>query len=75
MKRRLVLRLSAAIVAELLLSAHTPYGQWVVYRKKHLLIGCHKADPVTYDLAKRVIARKDDMRASLHEGVARGPTP
>ena len=44
MNRRHALRLSVAAVATLLLSGHTPYGQWVVYRKKHLLIGCHKAD-------------------------------
>ncbi len=73
MKRRLVLRLSAAIVAELLLSAHTPYGQWVVYRKKHLLIGCHRADPVTYDLAKRVIARFENSLPAAKSRVARAP--
>jgi len=45
--RRRALRLSVGAAAALLLSGHTPYRQWVVYRKKHLLIGCHKADPET----------------------------
>ena len=45
--RRQVLRLGGALAAAVLLSGHTPYGQWVVYRKKHLLIGCHKADEPT----------------------------
>ncbi len=34
---------------------HALYNQWVVYRKKHLLIGSHREDGVTYDLAREVV--------------------
>ena len=73
MRRRRVLRLSAAAGAALLLSGHTPYGQWVVYRKKHLLIGCHKGDPETYALAKRVVALLAEHLAAARSRVARAP--
>ena len=56
MNRRFALRLSVGAAAALLLGGHTPYGQWVVYRKKHLLIGCHKEDAETYRLAKSIVA-------------------
>ena len=58
-----------------LFCGHTPYGQWTVYRKKHLLIGCHKRDPVTYDLAKQVVAVLGDHLPSAKARVARAPTP
>ena len=73
MNRRQVLRLATAMVAELLLCGHTPYGQWVVYRKKHLLIGCHRADPATYDLAKRVVAVLAEHLPAAKSRVARAP--
>ena len=56
MNRRALLRAGATAAAAILLGGHTPYGQWVVYRKKHLLIGCHKEDPRTYVLAKEAVA-------------------
>jgi hypothetical protein len=74
MNRRSILRLSSGAAAVLLLSAHTPYGQWVVYRKKHLLIGCHKEDPVTYDLAKKVAARFAEHLPAAKSRVARAPS-
>lgn len=73
MNRRGALRLSAGAAAALLLMGHTPYGQWVVYRKKHLLIGCHKADPVTYDLAKRAVALLAEHLPAARSRVARAP--
>jgi hypothetical protein len=72
-KRRQALRLSAAAGAALLLGGHTPYGQWVVYRKKHLLIGCHKADPETYDLAGWVVALLAEHLPAASSRVARAP--
>jgi len=71
--RRRALRLSAGAAAALLLGGHTPYGQWVVYRKKHLLIGCHKADPETYDQAKRVVALLAEHLPAAKSRVARAP--
>ncbi len=73
MNRRRALRLSAGAAAALLLGGHTPYGQWVVYRKKHLLIGCHKADPETYDQAKRVVALLAEHLPAAKSRVARAP--
>lgn len=73
MNRRRVLRLSIGAAAAVLLGGHTPYGQWVVYRKKHLLIGCHKADPETYDLAKRVVALLATHLPAAKSRVARAP--
>ena len=53
--------------------AHTPYGQWVVYRKKHLLIGAHRADPPTYETAKRVAATLAEHLPKSRSRVARAP--
>jgi len=54
--------------------AHTPFGQWVVYRKKHLLIGAHRADPETYALAKRLSAALGLHLPKAKSRVARAPT-
>lgn len=53
--------------------AHTPYGQWQVYRKKHLLIGCHKDDPETYALAKDLVASLETHLPAARARVARAP--
>jgi hypothetical protein len=55
------------------LGGHTPYGQWVVYRRKHLVVGCHRADPRTYDLARRVVAVLDEHLPAAKPRVARAP--
>lgn len=74
MNRRGFLAMAGAALAASA-GAHTPYGQWVVYRQKHLLIGSHRKDMHTYDLAKRVVS---GLAAELPEAqarVARGPRP
>ena len=70
---RQALRLTVGAAAAVLLGGHTPYGQWVVYRKKHLLIGCHKADPETYDLAKQVVKLLEEHLPAAKSRVARAP--
>ena len=40
----------------LLSGGHTPYKQWVVYRKRTLVVGSVRADPPSYALAQRVAA-------------------
>ena len=60
--------LSLFAVGTTLVAGHTPYGQWQVYRQKHLLIGCHREDPETYDLAQQVVATLDER---LPEAAAR----
>jgi hypothetical protein len=66
--RRDVLVGAAALAAAPSAHAHTPYRQWVVYRRRHLLIGCHKRDPTAYARAKAVEAR---LAAALPEARAR----
>ena len=53
--------------------AHTPYKQWAVYRQKHLLIGCHKDAPATYDLSKRIVSHLDGALPAANARVARAP--
>ena len=53
--------------------AHTPYGQWVVYRQKHLLVGCHKRDPAGYALAKAIVAELAAHLPDAKARVARAP--
>lgn len=55
--------------------AHTPYRQWVVYRRKHLLIGCHRQNPATYTLAQRIVAVLETRLPEARARVARAPTP
>lgn len=73
MNRRGLIGLAVLAAGATFLGGHTPYGQWVVYRKKHLLIGCHKADPKTYDLAKRVVALLRKHLPEAKSRVARAP--
>lgn len=54
--------------------AHTPFGQWVVYRQKHLLIGAHRADPKTYHLAKNLAGALAQYLPKAKSRVARAPT-
>jgi len=55
--------------------AHTPYKQWAVYRKKHLLIGCHRHVPETYDLAKAIVGQLEENLSAANARVARAPAP
>ena len=73
MHRRQVLKTAAALSVWLLASGHTPYRQWVVYRRKHLLIGANKADPPTYDLGKKVAALLAKELPESRARVARAP--
>lgn len=54
--------------------AHTPYNQWRVYRRKHLLIGCHKDSEPTYTLAKNVVSVLEQHLPTASARVARAPT-
>ncbi len=69
----LALRLTGGAAAALLLGGHSPYGQWVVYRKKHLLIGCHREDPETYALAKQAVELLEAHLPAAKSRVARAP--
>lgn len=54
MRRRLLLRFCVAGGAWFALSGHTPYGHWKVYRRKHLMIGSCRADPLSFPLAEKI---------------------
>ena len=73
MNRRQLLQLPLACGLVALLGAHTPYGQWVVYRRKHLLIGCHRRDPRTYELAGQAVALLDEHLPDASARIARAP--
>lgn len=55
-RRRALLRACAAGGAWLLTGGHTPYEQWVVYRKRTLLVGSSRSDPSSYGLAEKIAA-------------------
>ncbi len=52
--RRTTIRLGIAAGALLFAAAHTPYQQWVVYRRRVLLIGSSRDDPEGYALGRRI---------------------
>jgi hypothetical protein len=53
--------------------AHTPYRQWDVYRRKHLLIGTCRADPQSYPLGKRLVAILGESLPDSKARVTRAP--
>jgi hypothetical protein len=54
--RRALLVGAACLVAARAGRAHTPYRQWDVYRRKHLLVGTCRADPDSYPLGQRLVS-------------------
>jgi len=54
-------------------AAHTPYRQWVVYRKKHLMLGSHRDDMAGYVLAKKAAEQLHEHLPSSRARVARAP--
>jgi hypothetical protein len=73
MHRRTMLKTAAALGAWLLASGHTPYRQWEVYRRKHLLIGANKAEPPTYELGKKIATLLETELPESRARVARAP--
>ncbi len=71
-RRRRVLAALASLPVATLSEAHTPYRQWVVYRKKHLLIGTTRADPEGYRLGKELAAALVTELPESQARVARG---
>ena len=54
--------------------AHTLYNQWVVFRQKHLVIGSHRQDSATYEVAKQIVAILNNKLPKASARVARAPT-
>jgi len=77
MDRRSLIKASGALALASVATgvlAHTPFQQWVVYRRKHLLIGCHKEDGQTYQLAQAIVAILDEHLPEAKARIARAPT-
>jgi TRAP-type uncharacterized transport system substrate-binding protein len=73
LSRRAACGLLAGLFAAGLAEAHTPYKQWVVYRKKHLLIGTDKSVKGSYPLGKRLAAVLAEKLPESQARVARAP--
>lgn len=54
MKRRSIIKTALLAGIWLAGSGHTPYRQWAVYRKKHLLILTDKTRPGSYELGRQL---------------------
>jgi len=54
-------------------SGHTPYKQWVVYRKRHLLIATDRSTDGSYALGKKLAAALKSMVPDSRARVARAP--
>ncbi len=71
--RRRLLLAAAGLAVTGPAAAHTPYRQWVVYRQRHLLIGCDRQKPAGYALAKRLEVMLDEALPAAKPRVARAP--
>jgi hypothetical protein len=54
-------------------SGHTPYKQWVVYRKRHLLIATDRSTDGSYALGKKLAAALKNLVPDSRARVARAP--
>jgi hypothetical protein len=75
MDRRHFVRLGLCGAALVLTSGHTPYRQWVIYRKRRLLIGTSKADAPTYPLGKQVAGTLLTYLPESKARASRAPNP
>jgi hypothetical protein len=75
MLRRKFLQAALVAAAWLATAGHTPYRQWQVYRRRHLLIGTSKADAPTYPLGQRVAELLATHLPESSARVTRGPDP
>jgi hypothetical protein len=73
MNRRKFLTLSAASAGWLLLTGHSPYRQWMVYRETHLVIVTSRDDPGADDLGEKLAALMRQALPDSKAAVARGP--
>jgi hypothetical protein len=73
LRRRDVLLGVTALAVAPPVAAHTPYRQWVIYRRRHLLIGCHKGDAEAYPQAKALEAWLAEALPEARARTARAP--
>lgn len=73
MNRRRLLGLAAAAPAWLLLTGHSPYRQWAIYRQTHLVIITTRDDPAGDDLGEACAAIVREQLPDSRATVGRGP--
>ena len=73
MNRRQLLSLAAASAGWVLLSGHSPYRQWMVYRETHLIILTSREDPGADDLGEKFAAIVRGALPDSKAVVGRGP--
>jgi hypothetical protein len=66
--RRKVAKLVIATLTTVILAAHTPYGQWTVYRRRNLFIVASRTDEQALDLARALV---EGLARELPESHAR----
>jgi hypothetical protein len=75
MRRQVLLRFAVAAVVFLLLTGHSPYKQWYVYRAKHLIIVASEADPKAFRLADKIAQAIVRQMPESHAVAATAQTP
>ena len=73
MNRRQLLSLAAASAGWVLLSGHSPYRQWMVYRETHLIILTSRDDLGADDLGEKFAAIMREALPDSRAVVGRGP--
>ena len=73
MNRRQFLSLAAGSAGWVLLSGHSPYRQWIVYRETHLIILTSRDDPGADDLGEKFAAIVRAALPGSKAAVGRGP--
>ena len=73
MNRRQLLSLAAASAGWVLLSGHSPYRQWMVYRETHLIILTSRDDLEGDDLGEKIAAIVRGALPDSKAVVGRGP--
>ena len=71
--RRHFLTLLGSVAGSFLLTAHSPYLQWVTYRKAHLLLFTTRDDPGSDELGELLAARLRETLPASKASVARAP--
>lgn len=73
MNRRQFLTIAAASAGWVLLSGHSPYRQWIVYRETHLIILTSRDDLGADDLGEKFAAILREALPDSKAAVGRGP--
>lgn len=73
MKRRELFRVGLAAGVWFLTTGHTPYRQWAVYRRTHLLILTDRSQPGTFELGRRVAELLAEYLPESRARVTRAP--